>query len=87
MITWTQLCGAQEARLLATLKNSTASGRDEPIQNAIASAINTAIHSGLYTCTVSLSAYPDSDRQVWLNMLSGLSYGVSYANSTVTLTW
>jgi hypothetical protein len=74
---------APESRSLAGQKNA----GDQPVQNAIDVAINTAINGGLFTCTVSVSGYAALDIQNNMNILSQLGYGVSLSSTTLTLTW
>ena len=75
------ICGAQRARNLATL----ASTNDQPVENAISVALNTAINSGLFTTTVILSGYSAQNVQTWINILNGLSYTTSYSGTTLTI--
>lgn len=86
MLTWTQIPGAQGAREFSTLNAATASS-DQAVQAAIVTAINTAVASGLYTCTASMSGKAQADIQYWMGLLSGLGYTVSYSGTTLTLTW
>lgn len=84
-ITNGNICGAQRARLLATLKLN--GGNDQPVENAISVALNTAINSGLYTTTVSMSGYSAQNIQTWIRFLQDHSYTTSYSGTTLTISW
>lgn len=84
---WGQFPQAQEARLLAQLKNTSASGNDQPVQNTIDVAINTAINSGLFSTTASMSGIAAQDVQNMMGILNGLGYVISYAGTTLTISW
>lgn len=75
--------GAPQARALAGIKN----GGDQPVQNAIDVAINTAVNSGLFTCTASMTGYASLDIQDNMQMLSQLGYTVSLSGTTLTVSW
>lgn len=82
-ITNGNICGAQRARILS----QTAGASGQTIEDAISVALNTAIDSGLFTTTVSMSGYPAQEIQNWIQLLNGLSYTTSYAVSTLTISW
>lgn len=84
-ITNGNICGALRARNLATLKATVAN--DQAVENAISVALNTAINSGLYTTTVSMSGYSGQNIQTWMQLLNGLSYTTSYSGTTLTISW
>lgn len=77
------ICGAQRARNLSNLQGL----NDQPVENAISEALNTAIGSGLFTTTVDMSTYSAQNIQVWIQILNGLSYTTSYSVSTLTISW
>lgn len=77
------ICGAQRAHNLSQLQG----GNDQPVEGAISAALNTAIASGLFTTTVSMSSYSAQDTQNWIQILNGLSYTTSYSGSTLTISW
>ena len=60
---------------------------DQPVQNVIGAAIVTAINSGLFTCTASVSGYTSLDVQDNMNMLSQMGYTVSLSSTTLTISW
>lgn len=77
------ICGAQRAHNLSQLQGL----NDQPVENAISVALNTAINSGLFTTTASMSGYSAQDIQTWIQILNGLSYTTSYSGSTLTISW
>ena len=64
-----------------------ASGNEIALHAAIASAINTAIASNLYTCTVACSGYSAQSIENQMSLCSGLGYTASYSGTTLTLSW
>lgn len=84
-ITNGNICGAQRARALSNLKSTLAN--DQPVENAISVALNTAINSGVFTTTVSMSGFAAQDIQTWMQLLNGLSYTTSYSGTTLTVSW
>lgn len=74
---------AERARSLAAITN----GGDQPTWNVIDVAINSAINSGLFSTTASLSGISAQDRQTAMNMLQALGYTVSLTASTLTISW
>lgn len=74
---------AQFARSMA----SSPAGGDVPLQIAIQAVIETAIAAGLFTTTISLSAYTPLQIQAQMEILRGLGYTVSYSGSTLTISW
>lgn len=84
MTSWGEIAPAQAARSLA---GSFSSGTEVALHAAIATAINAAIASGLFTTTVSASAYTASQVQNQMLLCEGLGYTVSYSVTTITLSW
>ena len=64
-----------------------ASGNEVALHAAIATAINAAIASNLYTCTVACSAYSAQSIENQMSLCSGLSYTVAFSGTTLTLSW
>lgn len=60
---------------------------DNTLQANIATAINAAVASGLFTCTVACATFSALNVQEKIGMLNSLGYGTSYSVSTLTLTW
>ena len=77
------ICGANRARQLSNLGGL----NDEPVANAISVALNTAINSGLFTCTASMSGFSAQNIQTWMNILAGLSYTTSLSGTILTISW
>ena len=74
---------ARKARELAATKNA----GDQPVQNVIAAAITTAVNSGLFSTTASMSGYTDLNVQTNMNVLSQMGYTVSLSSTTLTVSW
>ena len=83
-VSFGEIAPAAGARSLAA---AYASGNEIALHAAIASAINTAIASNLFTCTVACSGYTASQIENQMSLCSGLGYGASFASPTLTLTW
>jgi|HubBroStandDraft_2_1064218.scaffolds.fasta_scaffold07370_7 hypothetical protein len=83
-VSFGEIAPAAGARSLAT---SYASGNETALHAAIATQINSAITSGLFTCTVACSAYSAQSVENQMNLCSGLGYTVSYSGTTLTLSW
>lgn len=83
-VSFGEIAPAAGARSLAT---AYASGNEVALHAAIASAVNTAIAGGLFTTTVSCSAYSAQSTENQMNLCSGLGYTVSYSGTTLTLSW
>jgi len=64
-----------------------ASGNETALHAAIATAINAAIASNLYTCTVACSGYSAQSIENQMSLCSGLSYTVAFSGTTLTLSW
>lgn len=77
------LCAAPFARSLASIK----AGGDQPTINAIDVAVNTAINSGLFSATASVSGLSSQDIQNNMNMLQQLGYTVTISGTTMTISW
>ena len=54
---------------------------------AIATAVNAAIASGLFTTTVACSGYSAQSVQNQMILCEGLGYTASYSTTTLTLSW
>ena len=83
-VSFGEIAPAAGARSLAT---AYLSGNEIALHAAIASAINTAIASNLFTCTVACSGYSAQSIENQMGLCSGLGYGVAFATTTLTLTW
>jgi hypothetical protein len=83
-VSFGEIAPAAGARSMAS---AYVTGNEIALHAAIASTINTAIASNLYTCTVACSAYTASQIENQMSLCSGLGYTVSYATTTLTLTW
>lgn len=85
---WSPIPSAQEMRLLIQQKNN-GLGSDFTIGFNIANAIMTAINAGgsNLSTTVSMTGFAAQDIQYWMGVLSGLGYTVSYATTTLTISW
>ena len=57
------------------------------LQIDIASSINTAIESGLFTANVSISGEAVADVQNCMTLLNALGYTVTLSGTTLTFTW
>lgn len=75
-------CPSQTAREFASIPSSIAT-----LELAICTAINTAIGTGLFTTTVSVSGKTATDIQESMNALSSMGYTVSLASTTLTISW
>lgn len=64
---------------------STKGGGDEPMQKLIASAILTAVDSGLFSCTVATSGV--SHLNTNMRMLTEFGYTISLSGTTLTVNW
>lgn len=85
---WSPLPSAQEMRLLIQQKNN-GLGSDFTIGFNIANALMTAINAGgsNLSTTVSMTGFAAQDIQYWMGVLSGLGFTVSYATTTLTISW
>jgi hypothetical protein len=83
-VSFGEIAPAAGARSLAT---AYATGNEVALHAAIASAVNTAISSSLYTTTVACSAYSAQSIENQMSLCSGLGYTASYSGTTLTLSW
>lgn len=83
LITCNEIVPAFNARLIA----QQFSQGDNTLQANVATAINAAVASGLFTCTVACAGFAALVVQEKMTLLASLGYGTSYATSTLTLTW
>lgn len=85
-VSWGEVAPAAAAR---SLSGSFVSGTETALHAAIATAINAAIASGLFTTTVSASSYVTIPQAIQnqVNLLSGLGYTASYSGTTITVSW
>ena len=60
---------------------------DYGIQNAIANAIGNAAVNGLFTCTVSVSAYSSTLIQLMIERLVNMGYTSTLSGTTLTVNW
>jgi hypothetical protein len=72
---------------LARMLSSTSTSVDTVISVLIDNAINTAVSSGLYTCTASMAGKAPQDIQNNMNLLKNAGYTVTLAGTTLTLSW
>lgn len=83
-VSWGEIAPAAAAR---SLSGSYVSGSETALHAAIASAINTAIASNLFTATQALGSYTASQMQNQMLILEGLGYTAAYSGTTLTITW
>lgn len=83
-VSWGEIAPAAAARAIA---GSFASATEIALHAAIATAINLALTTGLFTTTVAASAYTASMVQNQMVLLEGLGYTVSYSGTTITVSW
>lgn len=83
LISANEIIPAFNARLVA----QQFSQGDNTLQANIATSINAAVASGLFTCTVACAAFTPLNIQDKIVLLTSLGYGMSYSGSTLTLTW
>lgn len=76
------ICSANVARFGASNLSS-----DIEIQLDAAAAINTAIESYLFTCTLSITSESAIDIQNLTNLLQNLGYTFSISGTTLTINW
>ena len=79
---------AQEM-LLQTQQKNTGLGSDQPLVNAIATALRSSMNTAgsPTSTTVSMTGYSAQDIQYWMGVLTGLGYIVSFASTTLTISW
>lgn len=84
-VSFGEIAPAGAARAMAGF----ASGSELALHAAIATAINSAIASGLFTTTVSASSYLTIPTSIQNQMvlMEGLGYTVSYSGTTITISW
>lgn len=74
---------APVARMLAGNLNS----GDQPIQQVVATALNSAINSGTFSTTSSMSGYSAQNIQNVMLAMEGLGFTVSLSGTTLTYSW
>lgn len=84
MTSWGEIIPASAARSLA---GSFATGNEVALHAAIATAVNAAIASLLFTTTVACAAYSAQSIQNQMLLCEGLGYTVAYSVTTLTLSW
>ena len=82
-VSWGEIAPAAAARALSGFASAT----EAALHAAIATAVNAAIASGLFTTTVAASAYTASMVQNQMVLCEGLGYTVSYSGTTITISW
>ena len=83
-VSFGEIAPAAGARSLAA---AFLTGNEVALHAAIATAVNAAIASNLYTTTVACSGYSAQSIENQMSLCSGLGYTASFSGTTLTLSW